>query len=346
MSAKELLQLKKAIAIRLETEGKRPDPDISGITHFDCPLHDDTKRKGWFAGGKWGCWVCDIREPVERLAARLGLSGADIQPVTKEEYEEYKKNVERAQKDRAKISRKLAMDSEKIWGDKKITLDYHGDWYFTRHRGVSSEFAANYGVRSFGPGLFPLDHRKRTGGARLLKPPPHFRRWGFLLIPYYTQSERYPTTYTMRVALPNEYIKRPPHIKQWPSPNRYTSPRGHSKSTLFHQRCLTHPSDSDSDTLFVVEGEIDAMALLEHGFMAVGLGGTNGAWNALGQIMEEADHVKKIYLMADADEAGMSSFVKRADHLSHHTSAEIRVVRPPNGSKDMDEYYRKVDTSE
>lgn len=96
---------------------------------------------------------------------------------------------------------------------------------------------------------------------------------------------------------------------------------------LFHAEAL-----SGKGPVFVAEGEIDALSLMEVGADAVGLGGVAGA-NRLLALLEERRPERGIILCLDADESGRKASLALLAGLKER-GIPASVAQLPEGSKD------------
>ena len=226
-----------------------------------------------------------------------------------------------------------------------VRLRESGGWYIERHRGFSVSFAEEYGICSFNPGCWYADAPYSLAAARKpLAPNPAIRRRGALMIPYYHRPRAPPVAFRFRSALPDEFVKRPPHIsrKIWRNvtggePCRYKSPRGMDASMLFNEAVLR--AAEPPDQLYVCEGELDCVALLERGVAAVGLQGQSNGWDTLARFLSRLD-IPEVILVPDREESTILRFKERARRLAAVATGTIEVV-PPRGP-DVDATVRAI----
>ena len=100
---------------------------------------------------------------------------------------------------------------------------------------------------------------------------------------------------------------------------------------------------SRSDAVYITEGVIDALRLVNGGINAVALGGV--ALNEKHIKLLQAANIRHAVLMLDADTAGASGTEKVIDLLVR-TGINPTVVEMPDGVKDPDEFLRKGGTVE
>lgn len=117
----------------------------------------------------------------------------------------------------------------------------------------------------------------------------------------------------------NYYITRSIKDKAYRKPTGTTEP-------IFNRAIL----DEDADRVFIVEGQIDALSLIQMGVPAFAIGGGGD---------RKLDGIKikgKVYIFADNDEAGQKTAERIKDRLaSAGTIAEI--IKPVDGCKDVND---------
>lgn len=108
--------------------------------------------------------------------------------------------------------------------------------------------------------------------------------------------------------------------------------KGFSKTYLYNTNALK------SNAVIIVESPIDVITLEQHGFVAVGLLGTN-----LKATLVPLFGNKKVYLILDNDNSGIMAMNKIAEKLSG-IAKEIYIIElPSNGEKvDINSYFSKV----
>lgn len=94
-------------------------------------------------------------------------------------------------------------------------------------------------------------------------------------------------------------------------------------------------ADELSDTVYLTEGEFDAMALSQLGVVAYGICGTNGFKDEFKKHFENKD----VILAFDNDDAGKKATKEVAEKLKE-TANTISTVEIPEGMKDMNECMR------
>ncbi len=120
---------------------------------------------------------------------------------------------------------------------------------------------------------------------------------------------------------------RPDYPKDAP---KYLSVPGY-KAHLFAVRA------ADNETVYVAEGEIDAMILWQVGFRAVGIPGARlfkDAWRHLFR----PPHVRRTVIVLDPDSAGMAAAKRLYDLLRDVT--DVSVVSLPKGHDVNDTYLK------
>ena len=129
----------------------------------------------------------------------------------------------------------------------------------------------------------------------------------------------------------------------WYYMRRYIEPKGASKAykpptgevgnmPLFNADAL------DGEAVFVVEGEFDALAVLELGFPAVGINGTSGVERYVGALEARADKPVTIVMM-DNDRRGKEAADKLAERLNLASLPYLRtsLYSEAPAAKDPDE---------
>ena len=112
--------------------------------------------------------------------------------------------------------------------------------------------------------------------------------------------------------------------------HRFNIPKG-AQTAIFNKKVLGHSEKQ----IFVAEGEIDALSIIEVGGEAIALGGV-GNTNKLIEAVKESKPKKPLILALDNDEAGE----KAADKLSEELTAlniPFYRVNPYGGYKDANE---------
>lgn len=95
----------------------------------------------------------------------------------------------------------------------------------------------------------------------------------------------------------------------------------------------------DKDTIFIVEGEKDALCAIGRGLNAVtGTGGSN-----IPAINYSIFNNKKVYIMTDSDDAGDSTAQKYIEMISMYTN-DLKRIRLP--VKDFTDYYLKYNNAD
>lgn len=97
----------------------------------------------------------------------------------------------------------------------------------------------------------------------------------------------------------------------------------------------------DKDFVICVEGQFDYFALLNNGIEnCVALGWANMTSY---QFFEINKYTKNIFLMFDGDKAGLAGMKKAKNVYSKY--ANIKIISPISGFKDIDEYLRSNDNN-
>ena len=108
------------------------------------------------------------------------------------------------------------------------------------------------------------------------------------------------------------------------------------KSILFNVDCLAGQKE-----IFVVEGEFDAITLLQAGFKNV-ISGTTGAGNFDPQWIDQLKRLSKIFLCYDPDEAGQKGAQSLAKRLGYNRCLNVEL---PEG-QDVNEFFQQHDIFE
>lgn len=156
---------------------------------------------------------------------------------------------------------------------------------YLRQRGISEEVAAKYWL-GYDPAYstYNIDE----GGQK------SFSKWRALIIPTGKGS----------------YVARNIDKPQAPEKkNRYRKPKG-CPSIIFNSKALY----TASKPIFVVEGELDALSIIEAGGQAVGLGSTSN-YKQLLSLLEKQKAAQPLILALDADEEGRKTEEELAKEL-------------------------------
>ena len=108
------------------------------------------------------------------------------------------------------------------------------------------------------------------------------------------------------------------------------------KSILFNVDCLAGKKE-----IFAVEGEFDAITLLQAGFKNV-ISGTTGAGNFDPQWIDQLKRLSKIFLCYDPDEAGQKGARSLAKRLGYNRCFNVEL---PEG-QDINEFFKQHDIFE
>lgn len=108
-------------------------------------------------------------------------------------------------------------------------------------------------------------------------------------------------------------------------------------SMLFNEAVLR--AAEPPDQLYVCEGELDCVALLERGVAAVGLQGQSNGWDTLARLLSRLD-IPEVILVPDREESTILRFKERARRLAAVATGTIEVV-PPRGP-DVDATVRAI----
>lgn len=116
--------------------------------------------------------------------------------------------------------------------------------------------------------------------------------------------------------------------------NRY---RKHNSAELFNIDAL-----KEEGNVFITEGEIDAISVIEAGFNAVGLGSTSGKRPFIEYIKESTElKADTITLILDNDEAGQKTAEEIKDALKSTEKVKVFVINPYDECKDANECLQK-----
>jgi twinkle protein len=110
-----------------------------------------------------------------------------------------------------------------------------------------------------------------------------------------------------------------------------------AKSILFNQDCI-----KGADTIFLCEGETDAITLLQAGLDCV-VSTTTGAGAFAPEWIDQLRGVRKIYLCYDSDDAGREGARNLAKRLGYSRSYYVEL---PEGIKDVNDFFQKQDLQE
>lgn len=105
---------------------------------------------------------------------------------------------------------------------------------------------------------------------------------------------------------------------------------GSSKPYLMHE-LLAH-----DEPTFIVEGEIDALSVIEAGYKAVALGSTSNIYAFINEYKEMANKIPTFFVMLDSDSSGVDASIKLSKELSKMHQAHH--ILKPYGYKDPNEY--------
>lgn len=191
--------------------------------------------------------------------------------------------------------------TEKDYTDyyKKCFLEYDKTDYLTK-RGISPEVAKRFRIG--------FDANFKTTNQDTNK----FETWRAITIPISK------TSYTIRNTDPDATKK-----------NRL---RNRGESTLFNRSILSEPTEAP---IFIVEGEIDALSIIEVGGLAIGLGGVNNVKKLDEAIGAETN--KHIYIIAlDNDKAGEKASKEISEALKKR-GEKYTTINPYKNCKDANE---------
>lgn len=107
----------------------------------------------------------------------------------------------------------------------------------------------------------------------------------------------------------HSYIARDTRAELTDQQKRYAKMKAGNVS-IFNEKALT----GNDEVIFIVEGEIDALSVIEVGAQAVGLGSTSNIEKFIKSI-ENADSDKKFVIMLDNDKAGIEASEKLKGEL-------------------------------
>ena len=175
---------------------------------------------------------------------------------------------------------------------------------YLRSRGISEEVAAKYWL-GYDPAFRTFD-TDETGQNS-------FSTWRALIIP--TGKGSY---IARNIDFPNEPAKK----------NRY---RKKGASLLFNSRAL-YAADKP---VFIVEGELDALSIIEAGGQAAGLGSTSN-YKQLLALVEKQKPAQPLILALDADEDGRRAEDLLAEGLTRLQASFYR-YNPYGAAKDANE---------
>ena len=322
--------LRERLIDALEAQGRAPEEMQDGWVRYRCLEHEDPKPHAYLGEYGFSCFSCETKGSFKTLADRLklGVSTIEWHVSTHTQRPKLAARDEQRRADREKRKEQVGL----IWPDFRLTEQ--GRWYLNEYRGLDTQFAEAYGVRSFNSGCWP---------AAYLKPPGTIHRRGGLVIPYFFDPGELPVSFRVRAALPDEYTKCPERIKRaakmvgkkpsafWQEPSRYWAPKGHT-GLLFNEVELRRTDSIDA--LWVAEGEIDALTLLQHGCRAVGLPGKGSAWSRLRYYLERRRDVGAVYLVPDDELDTIELFRLKVTELSLVSNATFHIMRPISGDLD------------
>lgn len=109
---------------------------------------------------------------------------------------------------------------------------------------------------------------------------------------------------------------------------KYTQERG-CRTVLFNGDIL---EDENPETIYLTEGEFDAMQLWQRGYTAV-LSTTLGAGNFPDEWVKRLENVKNIFLVYDNDEDGQEGALKVAEKLGRERCKNIILPKAKNRTK-------------
>lgn len=108
------------------------------------------------------------------------------------------------------------------------------------------------------------------------------------------------------------------------SDSKYDQPAA-QQSRLYNLRCLAE----NGSLIVITEGELDAIAVTQLGFPAIGVPGAS-AWKRRHALLIEG--YERVVIVADADKAGRDMAKKITEG-----NLPVAVVEPPGGCKDANE---------
>ncbi len=192
--------IRERVVDALEAAGREPDLKHDGWVNYRCLEHEDTTPSAYLGTHGFYCHACEAKGSFKELAERLkvGIGGADWAEWKRKEPE----LVAERRAEKEEKARKVRQNVALIWPSLRMTRQ--GEWYLNEHRGLSADFAEQYGLKSFDAGIWPADR---------LKPPSTIRRRGGLIIPYFCHPEGPAVGFRVRAALPDEYTKCPAWMK-------------------------------------------------------------------------------------------------------------------------------------
>ena len=100
------------------------------------------------------------------------------------------------------------------------------------------------------------------------------------------------------------------------------------------------PEWGDADTIYLCEGESDTWSLWHAGLAALGVPSAS-VWKS--KWWDEVEAFERIVLIADADGAGAGLVEKLALSCPEHLRERVYVLRLPDGVKDANELWQRVD---
>ena len=174
---------------------------------------------------------------------------------------------------------------------------------YYRQRGISEETATRF-MLGYEPNFTALERDQNGNNVKTT--------WAALIIPTSRSS------YAARNTDPNA-DKR----------NRWRKSKG--GANLFNIKAL----EAATKPIYIVEGELDALSIIEVGGEAVGLGSTDN-WRKLTKLLESKRPAQPLIIALDNDEDGQKTSGELAAELDKMGITHYR-IDPYNGSKDANE---------
>lgn len=165
------------------------------------------------------------------------------------------------------------------------------------------------------------------------------KRFNVGFMPQWRVNEKAP--FSPRLIIPNDgggYLARDtrPNLTEQEAQYKKMRPKGKTIS-LFNSRAL----NQTSKPVFVVEGEIDALSIIDVGGEAVALCSVANIGKLIEAVKERANKIPPLIIQLDNDIAGQANIKKLIDGLKEIKFFSYRHLALPESYKDANEFLMK-----